>query len=114
MTDKKNKPNLKTTKLNLDSEVQNLVKIRKEFHEILNKIKGSGLTEFISYLHSPWRIMWSNFLAGVAKGLGIIVGMTLVFGALIWMLTYMVDFPLIGEYAQEVINELRKFNEQTQ
>ncbi len=61
-------------------------------------INSSGFSEFIQHLHSPWHIIWSNFLAGVFKGLGILIGMTIVLGVLVAIITQFVNFPLIGEY----------------
>ena len=52
--------------------------------------------------------MWINFKAGVAKGLGMTLGMSVVLGLLIWILTKLVAFPVVGEYfadAEEYVNE---------
>jgi len=70
---------------------------------------GDALGEFIAYLRSPWRIFWTNFLAGVCRGLGILVGMTVVIAFLVWILTKLVDFPLIGQYFLEIKNLLESF-----
>ena len=74
------------------------------FHEL-------NVAEFVKYLRSPWRVMWHNFLAGVFRGLGLIVGMTVVFAILIWFLTQLVDFPLIGQHFEELKNMLEQFSE---
>lgn len=71
--------------------------------------KELQVNEFIKYLRSPYRIMWHNFLAGVFRGLGVIVGMTVVFALLIWLLTNLVDFPLIGQYFEELKDILESF-----
>ncbi len=78
--------------------------LRKAFEEL-------QVNEFIKYLRSPWRIMWHNFLAGVFKGLGLIVGMTVVFGVLVWILAGLVDFPVIGQYFGELKEMLEQFSE---
>ena len=54
--------------------------------------------------------MWHNFLAGIFRGLGIIVGMTVVFAFIIWLLTNLVDFPLIGQHFVELKNLLEQFS----
>ena len=63
---------------------------------------NQALKEFIRYSSSPWRIVWTNFVAGVFRGLGAIIGASVFIAFLIWLLTLFVDAPLIGEYAQEV------------
>jgi phage shock protein PspC (stress-responsive transcriptional regulator) len=74
------------------------------------KIKLKTFDEFVKYLSSPWRIIWINFVAGVFRGLGILIGMTVVLAVLLWVLTKMVDFPLIGEYFLNLKNLLESFS----
>ena len=52
--------------------------VRKKWIKFLEKLKRVELQEFTNYLHSPWRILWANFLAGTARGLGFILGVALV------------------------------------
>ncbi|WP_299874936.1 DUF5665 domain-containing protein [uncultured Cocleimonas sp.] len=61
-----------------------------------------ALKEFIRYSSSPWRIVWTNFVAGIFRGLGAIIGASVFIAFLIWVLTLFVDAPLVGEYAQNV------------
>jgi len=63
---------------------------------------NQALKEFIRYSSSPWRIVWTNFVAGIFRGLGAIIGASVFIAFLIWLLTLFVDAPLVGEYAQEV------------
>lgn len=64
--------------------------------ELVKVFEAAGLVEFMEYLHSGKRLMWVNFKAGIAKGFGITVGATLVLGVAIWVLTMLVDLPLVG------------------
>ena len=61
-----------------------------------------ALKEFIRYSSSPWRIVWTNFTAGVFRGLGAIIGASFFIALIVWLLTLFVDVPLVGEYAAEV------------
>jgi len=82
---------------------------RKESKNNEKKEKLKTFDEFVRYLSSPWRIIWMNFVAGIFKGLGILIGMTVVLAVLIWMITKMVDFPLIGQYFLDLKNMLESF-----
>ena len=57
--------------------------------------------------------MWLNFKAGVAKGLGLTVGMTVVLGVLVWVLTMLVDLPVVGEYFGEAEQFLTEYADNT-
>ncbi len=76
--------------------------------EIVKLFEAAGVVDYLEYLQSGKRIMWVNFKAGIAKGLGMTLGMTVVLGIFIWVLTLLVDLPIVGEYfvdAQQYINE---------
>lgn len=79
----------------------------KEETQLKKVLDGTGVIDFMQYLQSPWRIFWTNFLAGISRGFGIVLGMSVVLGIAIWILAQMVNVPLVGEYfgkAQEYIN----------
>ena len=56
--------------------------------------------------HEPWRYIWFTFLNGVAQGVGIALGTTIVLGIIIYILTVilakLVDFPVLGYYFGEI------------
>jgi len=66
---------------------------------IAEKVSYTGLDDFVRYLHSPWRIIWSNFLAGIFRGLGFVVGATVVLAVSIYILVHILgNVPLVGEF----------------
>jgi len=81
--------------------------------EILKTFEAAGLVEYMEYLQSGKRIMLTNFKAGIAKGLGLTLGMTVVLGLAAWILTLMVNLPIIGEYAQKAEDYIIEYREST-
>ena len=76
--------------------------------ELVKIFEAAGVVDYLEYLQSGKRILWVNFRAGIARGFGVTVGMTLVVGVFIWVLTMLVDLPLVGEYfgdAKQYVNE---------
>ncbi len=71
------------------------------------------LKEFIRYSSNPWRIVWVNFFAGVFRGLGTIIGASLVIGILFWILSLIADMPFVGEYARNVKMAVTGYVEET-
>lgn len=62
------------------------------------------IADYITYMQNPFRVLWLNFLAGVARGLGIAIGMTVLFAVLLYILGHMVDLPLIGKFIAKLVN----------
>lgn len=81
--------------------------------EVVKVFEAGGVVDFLEYLQSGKRIMWVNFKAGVARGLGVTVGMTLVIGVIVWVLTMLVDLPLVGRYFAEARQYVAEYAENT-
>jgi len=81
--------------------------------ELVKVFKAAGVVDFMQYLQSGRSIMWINFKAGVAKGLGMTLGMTVVLGLLIWALTKLVALPVVGEYFEDAETFVQDYVEKT-
>jgi hypothetical protein len=81
--------------------------------ELVKVFEAAGVVDFLEYLQSGKRIMWINFRAGVAKGIGVTVGMTFILGILAWVLTMLVDLPLIGDYFTDAKQYVTEYAENT-
>jgi hypothetical protein len=81
--------------------------------ELVKVFKAAGVVDFMQYLQSGRSIMWINFKAGIAKGLGMTLGMTVVLGLLIWALTKLVALPIVGEYFEDAEQFIQEYVEKT-
>lgn len=80
-------------------------KIRKEDNpkKITRDLAHAGFEEFVAYMRSPWRIIWANLLAGIFRGLGFVIGATVVLAIVVWILVQVLgNLPIVGEWFQEV------------
>lgn len=70
-------------------------------------LEKSRLAEYVDLLQKPSRMIWLNFSAGVARGVGFFVGGVLVVGLIIlglkMMLHHVGGMPWIGDQLQEMI-----------
>ena len=57
--------------------------------------------------------MWTNFLAGITRGFGITIGMTVVLAIFIWILTQLVSLPFVGEYFEKIEVQIQEYMERT-
>ena len=81
--------------------------------ELVKVLNAADVVEFLEYLKSGRRVFWVNFRAGIAKGLGVTVGMTVILGVIVWVLTMLVDLPLVGEYFQNAKSYVTEYAENT-
>ncbi|MGB0845455.1 MAG: DUF5665 domain-containing protein [Thiolinea sp.] len=74
---------------------------------------ADALENFVAYLSNPWRMMWVNFVAGVFRGLGAVIGASVVIAIMIWLLSLFVNIPLIGKYADRFGQEIQNYIDET-
>jgi hypothetical protein len=81
--------------------------------ELLKAFEAAGLIEYLEYIKSGKRVMMTNFKVGIARGLGLTLGMSIVLGIVAWVLALLVDLPVVGEYAKEVESYMTELREST-
>lgn len=62
-------------------------------------------------------MFWTNLFAGIARWIGALVGAAIVIAIIGWILSSMINLPLIGAkiepYIKEVQDEINKYTENT-
>lgn len=61
--------------------------------------------EFVEIMSHPWRLIWRNFVAGLARGLGIGIGFTFLAAIAIYVLQSLVrlNLPVIGDFIADIV-----------
>ncbi len=81
-------------------------KTKRDLARIVAVFELIGFREFVEFINSPRKLFLRNFVAGMFRGFGIVVGMTIIVAMVAWTLTQLVDFPLIGQYFQRLLELL--------
>lgn len=76
-----------------------------KIEELSINIEKMKLAEYVELLNQPKRLLFLNFIAGVARGLGIAVGFTILGALAILVLRRLVvlNLPLIGDFIALVV-----------
>ncbi len=63
------------------------------------------LAEYVELLNKPWRLFYINFLSGVARGMGIAVGFTLLSAVVLIVLQRLVvlNLPGVSSFIAEIV-----------
>ena len=75
---------------------------QKSSDKTANRLAANGLEDFVNYVSSPWRVIWVNFVIGIFRGLGAVVGASIVIAIIIWLLGLSTNIPLLGQYTKEI------------
>lgn len=79
---------------------------------LANRLEALRIADYLELLEKPRKLIFTNFIAGVARGLGFALGTTIVFAFVIETLRrlILINIPIISDYLVDLIRliEMRK------
>jgi len=79
-----------------------------ELLQIRNALETLNQHKFVRLFNSTPKMLWFQFLRGIAFGLGSVVGATIVVSILLTLLAQVEFIPIIGEWTQQIIEEIKQ------
>jgi len=79
--------------------------VGKRINELSLMLEKLRLADYLKHLNNTRRMVWVNFLGGLARGLGIAVGFTLLGALVIYLLqrSFLNNLPGIGNIIAEIV-----------
>ena len=93
-----------------------MFKMRKQLNEniekLLEKFESKDIEELIYVIGSKKEISKRNFLAGIFRGVGIGIGVTIVTAIIVYFLQRLVrlNIPVIGKYIYDIVQIVEGMN----
>lgn len=87
------------------TSLKQLLRIDRRLKRLERALIRMRLEELLPTLANPKRLIWANFLGGVARGLGIAVGFAVLGALLILLLKNLAanNIPVIGDFIAQII-----------
>lgn len=81
-----------------------------KLEETLAALERLQLAEYIRYVDDRKRLMRSHFLGGLARGMGMAVGFTVLGAALVILLNRLAqhNLPIIGDFLADIVRIVQK------
>jgi hypothetical protein len=79
--------------------------LNAQLEKLVRHLESLRIADYMELLQRPSRLIFVNLVAGIARGLGIAIGATLVFAIMIEVLRRIIllHIPGIGEFIAEII-----------
>lgn len=73
--------------------------------ELTRALGNTKIVEYVEFLNNRRKMFYNNFLAGMARGLGMAVGFTILGAIFIYLLKWIVllNLPLISDFIADLI-----------
>lgn len=85
-------------------------KIHEKIDSINEKIEKSKIFEMSYIIGSKKEIIKRNLIAGIAKGVGLGIGITLISALIVYILQRIIrlNIPIVGEYIADIVSIVQK------
>lgn len=77
----------------------------KQLERLVIRLEAMRIADYMEMLERPARLIFTNFAAGIARGLGIAIGASLVFALLLSFLKQLIllNIPGIGGFIADIL-----------
>ena len=79
-----------------------------ELEHIKNALNTLNQHKFVRLFNSTPKMLWFQFLRGMAFGFGSVVGATIVVSIILALLAQIEFIPIIGEWALQIMEEIKQ------
>src|ERR1700694_2674635 len=95
--------------LNTNS-AEELRALAREIDRIAKIVERMNLGDYVGLLQKPGRLLWINFLAGLARGLGTILGATVLVSLIVALAQWIIasHLPGIGRFLEDFLQLLKQ------
>jgi len=89
---------LSQLKKSLDAVEQRLIKVT-------NDLERTQIADYVNLMNRPFKLMWRNFMAGIARGVGSAVGWVFLATVILYLLQMLgaLNLPIIGDYIADIV-----------
>ena len=79
--------------------------LEKKLDEIALSLEKTKIVEYVDLINNRKRLLYINFIQGLARGFGMAVGFTLLGALIIYFLRQLIklNLPIIGDFISEIV-----------
>ena len=88
-----------------DKENKVLQALEERVRELAFNMEKMKLAEYVDLLENPYKLLYINFISGIARGLGIAVGFAILGAVIVLILQRLavLNLPVIGDFIADLV-----------
>jgi hypothetical protein len=79
--------------------------LAEQMTRLANRLEAIRIADYMELMEKPRKLIFTNFIAGVFRGLGFAVGTTIIFAVVVESLRriVLINIPVINDYLIELV-----------
>lgn len=90
-----------------------LDKLNKNIEKLAAHFEKANIKEYLSYAGNPWKVLATNLLAGMMRGFGLAIGMTLILAVIMIVITkilsHLITLPFVGQQIAQLVEMVNSY-----
>ncbi len=87
----------------MKNEKREMYVLADKIGQIADKLERNQLQEYLHLVNNKKKLLLINFLSGLAKGFGTVIGFTILAAVVLYILQNMISLPIIGDFIADII-----------
>ncbi|MBW4828615.1 MAG: hypothetical protein KZY61_05625 [Clostridiaceae bacterium] len=82
----------------------------EKIENIASALEKTKINEYVDYINNRKRLIYINFIQGIARGFGMAIGFTLLGALFLYFLQELIklNLPLIGDFIAEIVKIVKE------
>lgn len=92
-----------------DEQNQIIKQLSDRIDKLAFNMEKARFAEYVQLIENPKRLLFNHLIGGVARGVGIAIGFTLLTSTLVYILQALgaLDLPIVGDYIAEIVKQVQ-------
>lgn len=91
------------------NEHKKLEELEDRLEKIAINLERMKLADYVDIINNPKKLLYTNFIGGLARGLGTAIGLTALAAVLFYIMRQTVNLPLIGQYIANLLDIIENY-----
>jgi hypothetical protein len=82
-----------------------LLEINQRVKKVAKDMEHTTIADYIQLLNSPRKLIWTNFVAGLSRGVGLAIGFTIIASTIVYFLQLLItlNLPYVGKFIADIV-----------
>jgi hypothetical protein len=93
----------------VDEQNRLLKIISEKVDKMAKEMEHTTIADYIQLLNSPRKLIWTNFVAGLSRGVGLAIGFTIIASTIVYVLKIIISFnlPFVGHFIADIVQHVQ-------
>jgi hypothetical protein len=93
-----------------DEQNRLLKAINEKVNKMAKEMEHTTIADYIQLLNSPRKLIWTNFVAGLSRGVGLAIGFTLIASTIVALLQMLIhlNLPIVGHFIARIVTVVQE------